>query len=57
MVGMINGKIDPNKWSETQVLSKVTDYWNSTVAEAQVFLQDNFLYEGNLADDLAKATK
>ncbi|MCK7482246.1 MAG: hypothetical protein M0C28_37690 [Candidatus Moduliflexus flocculans] len=57
MIGMLTGKIDPNKWSETQVLSKVTDYWNSTVEEAQVFLQDNFLYKGNLKDDIAKAKK
>ncbi len=57
MIGMINGRIDPNKWAETQVLSKVTDFWGSSVGEAQVFLQDNFLYKGNLADDIAKATK
>ena len=57
MIGMINGRIDPNKWSETQVLSKVTDFWGSSIGEAQVFLQDNFLYKGNLADDIAKATK
>jgi len=57
MMGMISGKIDPNKWAETQVLSKVTDYWDNTIDEAQVFLQDNFLYKGNLKADLAKATK
>jgi ABC-type sugar transport system substrate-binding protein len=57
MIGMITGKIDPDKWSETQVLSKVTDYWDNTVDEAQVFLQDNFLYKGVLKDDLAKAMK
>ena len=57
MIGMITGKIDPKKWSETQVLSKVTDYWDNSVEEAQVFLQDNFLYKGKLKDDIAKATK
>ncbi|MGA2479607.1 MAG: sugar ABC transporter substrate-binding protein [Spirochaetia bacterium] len=57
MMGMISGKIDPNKYSETQVLSKVTDYWDNSIDEAQVFLQDNFLYKGNLTADLAKATK
>jgi hypothetical protein len=57
MMGMISGKIDPNKYSETQVLSKVTDYWDNTIDEAQVFLMDNFLYKGNLRADLAKATK
>jgi ribose transport system substrate-binding protein len=57
MMGMVTGKIDPNKWSETQVLSKVTDYWDNSIEEAQVFLQDNYLYKGNLKDDLAKATK
>ncbi len=57
MIGMVTGKIDPAKYAETQVLSKVTDYWNNTVGEAQVFLQDNFLYKGNLAADIAKAKK
>jgi len=57
MIGMVTGKINPTKWAETQVLSKVTDYWNNTIDEAQVFLQDNFLYKGKLADDIAKATK
>jgi hypothetical protein len=57
MIGMVTGKIDPKKWSETQVLSKVTDYWDNSVEEAQVFLQDNFLYKGKLKDDIAKATK
>jgi ribose transport system substrate-binding protein len=57
MIGMVTGKIDPKKWSETKVLSVVTDYWNSSIPEAQVFLQDNFLYKGKLADDIAKATK
>ena len=57
MIGMVTGKIDPKKWSETQVLSKVTDYWDNSVEEAQVFLQDNFLYKGKLKDDIAKAMK
>ncbi|OHE67538.1 MAG: hypothetical protein A2413_03295 [Treponema sp. RIFOXYC1_FULL_61_9] len=57
MIGMVTGKIDSTKYAETQVLSKITDYWNNSVAEAQVFLQDNFLYKGKLADDIAKATK
>jgi len=57
MMGMISGKIDPNKYSETQVLSKVTDYWDNSIDEAQVFLQDNFLYKGNFKADLAKAQK
>ncbi|MEI6875091.1 MAG: hypothetical protein WCL50_08160, partial [Spirochaetota bacterium] len=57
MIGMVTGQIDPNKWAETQVLSKVTDYWDNTIEEAQVFLEDNFLYKGKLVEDLAKATK
>jgi len=56
MMGMVTGKINPNKYSETQVLSKVTDYWDSSIEEAQVFLQDNFLYKGDFKKDLAKAT-
>src|SRR5208282_2498524 len=52
MMGMISGKINPNKYSETQVLSKVTDYWDNSIDEAQVFLQDNFLYKGNFKADL-----
>jgi hypothetical protein len=42
---------------QVDVLSKVTNYWDNTVAEAQKFLEDNFLYKGNLAADIAKATK
>ena len=57
MMGMINKKIDPTKWMQVDVLSKVTTYWDNTVAEAQKFLEDNFLYKGNLAADIAKATK
>ena len=53
---MVTGKINPNKWSETQVLSKVTDFWDNSIEEAQVFLQDNFLYKGDFKKDLAKAT-
>ena len=57
MMGMITGKIKADKWSETQVLSKVTDYWDNSIDEAQVFLMDNFFYKGDLKKDLAKATK
>ncbi len=57
MIGMINGKINPNKYSETQVYVRVTDFWNTSIEEAQVFLQDNYIYKGDLKKDLAKATK
>jgi ABC-type sugar transport system substrate-binding protein len=57
MAGMINKKIDPNKWMQIDVLSKVTDYWDNTVEEGQKFLEDNFFYKGNLKADIAKATK
>ncbi len=57
MMGMINKKIDPNKWMQVDVLSKVTTYWDNTVEEAQKFLEDNFLYKGNLKADIEKATK
>ncbi len=57
MIGMIQGKIDPNKYSETQVLSREFDYWNSTMEEAQRFLEVNFLFTGSLKDEVAKAAK
>jgi len=57
MINMITGKINPNKWSVIQVLSKVTDYWNNSIEEAQLFLEDNFQYKGNLKADVAKSIK
>jgi hypothetical protein len=57
MIGMITGKINPNKWSVIQVLSKVTDYWDNSIEEAQLLLEDNFQYKGNLKDDVAKSIK
>jgi hypothetical protein len=42
---------------QIDVLSKVTTYWDNTVEEAQKFLEDNFLYKGNLKADIEKATK
>jgi len=57
MMGMITGKINPNKYSETQVLVRVIDFWDTSIEEAQVFLQDNYKYTGDLKKDLAKATK
>jgi hypothetical protein len=33
MIGMITGKINPNKWSEIQVLSEVTSYWDHLVCK------------------------
>ena len=57
MIGMITGKIDPNKYAETQVLSREFDYWNSTIDEAQRFLEVNYLFTGSLKDEVAKASK
>lgn len=57
MIGMITGKIDPKKYAETQVLSREFDYWNSTMEEAQRFLEVNYLFTGSLKDEVAKAAK
>ncbi|TFH50577.1 MAG: sugar ABC transporter substrate-binding protein, partial [Lysobacterales bacterium] len=57
MIGMITGKIDPKSYAETQVLSREFDYWNSTMDEAQRFLEVNYLFTGSLKDEVAKATR
>jgi ABC-type sugar transport system substrate-binding protein len=57
MIGMIQKKIPMDQYSETQVLSREFDYWNSTLPEAQRFLEVNYLYKGNLQAEVAKASK
>lgn len=55
MYAMVTGQIPMDEYVETQVLSQPIDYWNTTITEAQRFLEDNFFYEGDLADDVAAA--
>lgn len=57
MYAMVTGKIAVDEFFETQVLSAPIDYWNTTLAEGQRFLEENFFYEGNLAEDVAAAAK
>lgn len=57
MVGMIQGKIDMNKFQVIQAYVKPIDFWNTSIEDAQVFLQDNYGYKGKLADDVAKSKK
>jgi ABC-type sugar transport system substrate-binding protein len=57
MAGMIEGKIDMNKFQLIEVYVRPIDFWNTSIEDAQVFLQDNYDYTGVLADDVAAATK
>jgi len=55
MVGMIQGKIDMNKFQVIQAFVKEIDYWQTSIEDAQVFLMDNYGYKGQLAADVAKS--
>ena len=54
MVGMIEGKIDMNKFQIIQVYVKPIDFWSTSIEDAQVFLMDNYLFKGKLADEITK---
>ena len=54
MIAMIKKQIPMDVYQEQKVLSVEMDYWNTPIIEAQRFLEDNFLYKGNLKDDAAK---
>jgi ABC-type sugar transport system substrate-binding protein len=54
MVGMIEGKIDMNKFQIIQVFVKEIDFWNTSIEDAQLFLVDNYLFNGKLADEITK---
>jgi ABC-type sugar transport system substrate-binding protein len=54
MMGMISGKIDMNKFQIIECYVKPIDFWNTSIEDAQVFLQDNYAYTGKLAEDAAK---
>ncbi len=55
MYGMVTGAIPVKEYFETQVLSQPIDFWNTSLAEAQRFLELNFFYTGSLAADVDAA--
>ena len=57
MMGMIEGKIDMNKFQIIQAFVKEIDYWQTSIEDAQVFLIDNYGYKGKLAADVARGKK
>jgi len=54
LMAMINGKIPMDKWMEIQTLSPEFDYWNSSIAAAQIFLEENFSFTKDLKALVAK---
>jgi len=54
LVAMIRGEIAMDSFMIIPTLSQEIDYWNTTVAGAQLFLQVNFSFKGNLAEMLAE---
>lgn len=54
MMAIIKGDIPMNKYMETPVLSPVIDYYNTSIEEAQRFLETNFFYEGDLKSEIKK---
>ena len=57
MVGMVQGKIDKNKFQVIQAFVKEIDFWQTSIEDAQLFLMDNYGYKGKLADDVAKSKR
>ena len=57
LMAIINGEIPLDEYMETKVLSPTVDYWNTSLSEAQKFLEDNFFYEGDLEADVEAAMK
>lgn len=57
MYAMLTGRIPAQEYLETQVLSQPIDFWNTTITEAQRFLEDNFFYTGDLAADVRAAAR
>ncbi len=54
LVAMVRGEMPMDEWMEIPTLSQEIDYWNTTLAGAQRFLQVNFSFEGDLAAMLAE---
>jgi len=57
LMSMIKGDIPMDEYMETKVLSPPLDYWNTSLVEAQRFLEENFFYEGDLEADVKAAMK
>ncbi|SDR47778.1 sugar ABC transporter substrate-binding protein [Pseudovibrio sp. Tun.PSC04-5.I4] len=54
LMGMIEGKIAKDEWAKIDTDSPEFDYWNSTVEDAQTFLEENFSFEKDLKAMVAK---
>lgn len=55
LMGIIEGKIPMNKYSETPVVSEQIDYWNTPIERAQAFLEENFFFDKDLKALVAKS--
>lgn len=55
LISMIKGDIPMDQYMETKVLSPPIDFWNTSIGEAQRFLEENFFYEGDLEADVKAA--
>ncbi len=52
LVAMARGELAKDVWMEIPTLSQEIDYWNTTLAGAQRFLQINFDFKGDLNEML-----
>ncbi len=50
LMAIIKGEIPMDKYTETPVESRVIDFWNTPIADAQKFLEENFFFTKNLKD-------
>ncbi len=53
MVAMVRGELPMDSWMEIPTLSQEIDYWNTSLAGAQRFLQENFSFDGSLEELLS----
>ncbi len=54
LVAMVRGELAMDAWMEIPTLSQEIDYWNTSVAGAERFLQENFSFKGDLEAMLAE---
>ncbi len=54
LMKMIQKKIPMKGYTETKVVSREIDFWNTSIADAQKFLEENFFYTGSLKNEVAK---
>lgn len=52
MISILEGNIAMDKYTETSVVSKVVNYYDTPIESAQEFLEINFFYEGDLASEI-----